>query len=409
MSDLERKILARLDNPEAIAEVWDVGVRGELFEEPLFQAVYNFIIEYWQSSQRKAAPTAWVLSQEYPGYAVTDDATEETAYLAELLRRRFTTNQLQAMMRTATDTMHTDPVGTLKALHSAAFSASESVALRVTRTNMADTIEQRRQEYAELENYPQGMGVPYGLDLLDLHTGGLMPGELAVVCARVKTGKTMLGLHAAAKMVRQGYKPIVFTLEMSLKEITQRLDAMFSGVSYNRLLHGQLTIPEMKKLYEAQEELASLGGIQIEKPEEPDRTVAALLARARQYGANWVFIDQLSKMEAGRKVKDLKEHHGTIVKALKNEIGRAGEEIPCLLAAQARRGDEEITLESLSNATEIEAEADIIFGLHRNKHLRSNHMMALDILGARRGDNAQYLLNWELTEATHIAVHEEVH
>lgn len=409
MSDLERKLLARLDNPEALTEVWELGIRGELFEEPLYQAVFNFTVEYWQKSQMKAAPTPWALQQEYPGYAVTDDASEETAYLAELLKRRYTTNQLQQMLREATDTMHTDPVGTLKQLHAVAFAASESVTPRITRENMADTIEARRQEYGELEQYPQGVGVPYGLDLLDLHTGGLIAGELAVVCARAKVGKTMFGLQAAAKMVRQGYKPIIFTLEMSLKEIRKRLDAMFAGVSYNRLLHGQLSIPELKKLYEAQEELASLGGIQIEKPDLGDRTVAALCARTRQYGANWVFIDQLSHMEAGVKTQTLKEHHGTIVKQLKNEIGRAGQELPCLLAAQARRGDDELTLESLSNATEIEAEADIIFGLSRNKDLRANRMMMMEILGTRRGELAQYLLNWDLTEGATIAIHEEIH
>lgn len=409
MSDLERKLLARLDNVEAVAEVWDVGVRGELFEEPLYQAVFNFIVEYWQKSARTAAPTAWVLEQEYPGYSVTDDAQEETGYLADLLKRRYTTNAVQNMLRAATETMHADPVGTLKVLHASAFAASESVALRVTRENMADTIAERRAEYAEVEQYPQGMGVPYGLDLFDLHTGGLLPGELAVLVARPKTGKTMWGLNATSSMVRKGYRPIVFSLEMSLKEIRRRLDAIFSGVSYNRLLHGQLTIPEMKRLYEAQEELASLGGIQIEKPEEGDRTVAALLARARQYGANWVFIDQLTKMESTHKAKDLKDHHGTIIKSLKNEIGRAGQEIPCLLAHQARRGDEELTMESLANATEVEAEADIIIGLHRNKHLRSNHMMAMDILGTRRGDLANYLLKWELTEASEISVLEQVH
>lgn len=409
MSDLERKLLGRLTTPEEISDVWNEGVRGELFEEPLNQAVYNFTIEYWQQSKLQSAPTAWVLEKEYPGYTASESVEEETLYLASLLRRRYTTNQLQMMMRTATETMHEDPIGTLKLLHSAAFAASESVIPQITRTNMAETVQRRRDEYAYVEQFPQGMGAPYGLDLLDLHTGGLLPGELAVVGGFAKTGKSMLGLNVVSQQIRQGYKPIIFSLEMSLKECEKRLDAMFSGVSYNRLIHGQLTIPEMKKLYEAQDELASLGGIQIERPDGGDRTVGYLVSRACEYGANYMFIDQLSHMEPPHRTRDLKEHHGTIIKQLKNEISRAGAEIPCLLAAQLRRGDEEITMESFANAAEIEREVDIALGLWRNSDMRTNHRMRIDILGSRRGDNANFLLDWELTEATRIAVYEEVH
>lgn len=409
MSDLERKLLARLvDAPDVVSEAHDQGVRAEVFEEPLYQAVWNFTVEYWQNSKRKAAPTAWGLQQEFPGYEVMDDSTDTTDYLCALLRRRFVTNGLQRMMMKATETMANDPVGTLKSLHASAYEASEIATPRVTRTNMADTIEQRREAYAKLEEFPQGIGIPYGFDLMDLHTGGLLPGELAIVGAYAKVGKTMLGLHAASMMVRKGYKPLIYTLEMSLKEIEKRLDAMFSGVSYNRLIHGHLKDDELKQLHNGQEELRDLGGIQIEKPDEGDRTVAHLMSRARQFEASWVFIDQLSHMEPAKSTNDLKEHHGTIVKALSTNIGRAGQEIPVMLAAQFRRDEEEISIQSFANAAEIEREGDILIGLSRNKDLYDNNLMRMEILGARRGARTAYLLNWELSQKTEFKIDKQI-
>ena len=312
------------------------------------------------------------------------------------------------MVRTATGPDSViDPIGTLKALHATSYAASEAVAPRNTRTNMATTIEEDRAAYEREEVFPQGLGLTYGLDLLDLHTGGLMPGELAVIGARAKTGKTMLGLHVMAAAVRQGHRPLVYTLEMSLKEIRDRLSALFSGVSYDRLSHRRLSEEEKQKLWEAREELRELGGIQIEAPEEGDRTVASLLSRARQFGADYLFIDQLSEMEPGQSVRSLKEHHAAIMKALTTEIARPGKEIPTILAAQLRRNDEVITLESFSNATEVEAYADILFGLWRSRDMRNNGVMAFDILGSRRCDLASYLLNWDLSHRTEIRIAEE--
>lgn len=408
MSDLERKLLAKLTTPEAIEEVWDAGVRPDLFEEPLLQAVFNFTVQYWRESQMSAAPTAWVLSQEYPGFTLGEEGEELTGYLSDLLRRRYVTNQLQEMLRSAATDSVKDPLGALKTLHAAAYSASEAVAPRLTRVNLGEIIEEFKADYEQAEQFPQGQGVPFGLDLFDLHTGGTLPGELVVIGARAKTGKTMFLLHAAVSALRQGYKPLIFTLEMSIKEINTRLASLFSGISYDRLSHKRLRDPEKDRLWEALEEYRSLGGISVEAPEEGDRTVPALIARARQYGTDYLIIDQLSEMEAGHRTQTLKEHHASVVKQLKREINRAGMEVPCLLAAQLRRNDEEITMESFSNATEIEATADLLLGLWRNQDMRNNSAMALKILGSRRCDISEFVLGWELQIATQITVEREV-
>lgn len=408
MSDIEVRILSRLTSPEAMLELWEEGVRAEVFEEPLYQSVWNFTEEYWNKAKRQSVPTEWAIAHEFPGFTRAAPAEDELAYLAQVIRQRHVSNKVQHMLMEAVSTTMSDPLGTLKQLHAAAYAVSETVAPRRTRVNMAETIAERRERYARVEEFPQGIGVPYGLDALDLHTGGLQAGELAVLGAFAKTGKTMFGLHVAAKIVRQGYRPIVYTLEMGLKEIETRLDAMFSGVSYNKLVHATLDKAELAQLHEGQEELASLGGIQIEMPPEEDRTVAALMARTRQYGADWCFIDQLSFMNPGQKTQTLKEHHGTIVKQLKTDVSRAGSEVACLLAAQFKRGEEEISMESFSNATEIEANADILLGLTRNRDLRNNSLMECRILGSRRSDNANYLLTWELTKKTEITVQSEI-
>ena len=404
---LEKKLLARMTDADTVAEVWDLGIRAEVFEEPLYSAVFNFITDYWLSSQMQSAPTPFALAQEFPGYTPTDDAEETTDWLAHKLQQRYVTNRLQDMLREAAKNSTADPVGALKILHAAAYATAEDVAPRNLRSDMSN-VEARRERYAHLHDRPQGTGVPFGIDLLDTHTGGIIPGELAVVGAFSSVGKTMFMLHAAAQAVKKGYRPIVYTLEMSIPECEDRLDAFYSGVSYNRLIRGNLSVDEGRALHDAQEVLRGL--IHVERPNEGERTVASLCARARQVGADYLFIDQLSFMEAGQRVQSLKEHHSVIIKQLKTEISRPGMEMPCLLVAQANRDSlkEGLSLASFSNSTEIEATVDMALGLHRTQDMRNNRCMQLDILKSRRSDTASYLLRWDLTERTDISLLEQI-
>jgi replicative DNA helicase len=406
VSSLEQKVLAYMTDATQIGRAWDMGLRVEAFEDPMCRAIYAFTVGYWLDNQMQAAPTPFIIEHELPGFKLETQVEESLTWLVESLQKRYVTNQLQEMILTAAkNTSAGDPVNTLRQLYSTAYDVSEAVSPRLTRSVM-DNIAERRQRYAERANRPDGIGFTLGVPELDAHTGGLMPGELAVVGAYAKTGKTMFLVNTAAALRREGKNPIFFTLEMSIAEIEDRIDAMYSGVSYNRLTRGQLTLDEMKTLHSAQERLHDTGGVQVESPEGEARTVAAMVNRARQVGADYIIIDQLSHMEPGTRVRDLKEHHGTIMKQLSTELSRPGREIPCLLAVQLNResqNGEPVSMKHFANASEIEREMDIALALERNAEERRNKMMRLHILASRRADSGSWALRWDLTDRTEIA------
>jgi len=404
--DPERLLIGHLTDVTALAEIFELGLRPEVFEDRLHESAFRFALQYWFDSGMQRAPTTLVLQREFPGLAVEPDPQESVGWLVGDLQRRFVSNRLQQMLYDAGEKSLDDPVGALKKLYGTAYAAAEVITPRQTRSDMAASITDRRRRYTERGANPDGLGLPYGIAELDQHTGGLMPGELGVLGAFSKTGKSFFLCHTLVALRRAGYTPILFTLEMSISEMEERIDAFHSGVSYNRLLHATLSVEERDRLHAAQEEFAALGPALVESPEEGERTVAHLVNRARQAGADYVLIDQLSFMETVGKTRTVKEHHAEIMHTLKNEIRRPGRELPCLMAVQLNRDsvDQGAQLRNFADAAEVERYCDIALGLQRNEEERLNHVMRCHILGSRRSDNKSWLLNWELLSASRIAV-----
>jgi hypothetical protein len=103
-----------------MAEVVESGLSGEVFVVPLHQAVFRFAREYWDA--QGTAPSAKVLGTEYPGLDVEAPKGEDGALgwvIWKLFKRR-QTNRLQDMLRSAAETMHSDPLDAAKTLQLAA-------------------------------------------------------------------------------------------------------------------------------------------------------------------------------------------------------------------------------------------------------------------------------------------------
>jgi replicative DNA helicase len=293
-------------------------------------------------------------------------------------------------------------------LFSNAYSAAENIVPRFARSNMATSVEQRRLRYVNRQEN-QGSGVTLGFPVLDHHTNGLRPGELCAVGAFSKVGKTMFLANAAIQARKQGATPLFITLEMSKEEIEDRLDAIYSEVSYNRLTHGELTTQEVFRLRAAQEEFSQLGDLYIERPMEGERTVPHIVSRTRQLGADYLIIDQLSFMDPTGQHRELTSKHAEIVATLKKEIARdSAGQIPCLLAVQLNRASlnqaEGVGLQNFANTSVIEQTVDLAIGLSRSRDERANHLMRLDILGARRSEIQAWILRWELINETKLEV-----
>ena len=422
MSAEERKILSKMTELDGISRVWEMGLRYEAFEDPINRFAFQFMVDYWLDSQMRNAPTWVVMETEYPQIALEKTVEETTDWLIERLKKRYATNQLQDVMRRALDKSNSeDPVGTLDKLWLDAYDAAQVNAPRYSRVDITESIEARRERYSRDVQSRAITGVPIGLTELDDHTRGILPGELCAAAAYTKVGKSWLLAQAFTTALRSGLRPIFFTLEMGIPEMEDRIDALYSGVSYQRLSQRDLNPEEIIALRTAQDEMARLREDErrgfVERPQRGERTVKHMVSRARQVGANFLIIDQLSFIDAERQYTGdsaLRMKHGELVFELKDEIARESVgKLPCLLAVQLNRAAASTgnggrgELYNFANSSMVEQTVDLALGLWRNTEMRANNAMGLDIMGSRRCDTRSWTLAWHLTARTEISVREE--
>lgn len=84
-------------------------------------------------------------------------------------------------------------------------------------------------------------GIPTGWHTLDLATRGLQPGDIYVVLARPKMGKTLVMLKMADAAHRAGFTPLLVSMEMRQEQMARRHFAMRTGLNMTLLQRGQVS------------------------------------------------------------------------------------------------------------------------------------------------------------------------
>jgi replicative DNA helicase len=123
-------------------------------------------------------------------------------------------------------------------------------------------------------------GIPTGFTDLDGILAGLQPSNLVIVGARPAAGKTSWALGVASHAAMQAHRPVlVFSLEMSHLELTQRLLCAEARVDASRLRTGRLQEPDWPKISHA---VGRLGEANIFIDDNPHLTIMEIRAKARR-------------------------------------------------------------------------------------------------------------------------------
>ena len=105
----------------------------------------------------------------------------------------------------------------------------------------------------------QGMvGLPTGFKALDGLLGGFQKSDLIVFAGRPGMGKTSWLLTVALSIARRGARVALFTMEMGVEQMVQRLISMETGIKIQQLRTASISAREHTRFTEAIGRIANL-------------------------------------------------------------------------------------------------------------------------------------------------------
>lgn len=246
-------------------------------------------------------------------------------------------------------------------------------------------------------------GVPTGFIDLDYKTSGLHDSDLVIVAARPAMGKSAFALNIAANAAIRAKVPvIIFSLEMSKEQMTNRILCSEAMVDSNKVRTGKIDDDDWTKLAMTSGELSE-APIYID--ETPGISIMEIRAKCRKLklekNIGLVIIDYLQLVQGSGKTSSREQEIAEISRSLKilaKEI-----EVPVIALSQLSRAvearpDHRPMLSDLRESGSIEQDADIVMFLYRddyyNEDSEKKNQAEVIIAKQRAGSTGTVDLAW---------------
>ncbi len=253
------------------------------------------------------------------------------------------------------------------------------------------------------QNKDKIVGVPSGFKDLDEKTSGFQKSDLVIVAARPAMGKTAFALNIALQSaIKANSSVMIFSLEMSKTQLTQRLLSMQARVEMQKLKQGDLDRKDWDRIAFAVDEL---NNTKIAIDDTPGLSIMEMRNKCRrrkaQAGLDLIVLDYLQLMNfAGR--ADSRQQEISIMSRNLKQLAREME-CPIIVLSQLSRAPEQRPdhrpmLADLRESGSIEQDADMVIFLYRDDYYNENTetpgVCEVNIAKHRSGPTGKVELAW---------------
>ena len=298
---------------------------------------------------------------------------------AELIKEKAMLRRLGQVGMEITKTAHTD-VRTAEEIMDEAEAKVLSLSKNILKNSIIDMKTASLDEMRRIDNVTANrgktLGIPTGFVDLDRMTSGLNNSDLIILAARPAMGKTAFALNLALNAAKEKKNVLIFSLEMPVQQLYQRLLAMESGISQNKLRNVYLEEDEWNKLTLATTSLSNLGIYVADLPHTNVLEIRSYTRNMKTQGLlDLIVIDYLQLINGTGKGRgsdaNRQQEISDISRALK---GLARElDVPVIALSQLSRAvesrvDRRPMLSDLRESGAIEQDADIVAFLYREEY-----------------------------------------
>lgn len=366
MSDLAEKTVIGcllMDNKE-LHQIYDL-LKPDMFQDPVLKEIYREIVKFYDIGQpaNLVTVTQAVESESYTREYITQvlrdcallpyTSTELKSYAesvvrdykAETFRNILTRTQITAA---GVEYQIADTIQELEALKRSEKNQSKKLTAIVTEYQ-----DQYFQERKEEKLYT-------GFSKLDEITGGLEGGDVIVIGARPGVGKSAFTSQIILEMAKAGKRIGFYNLEMSEKQVYERLLSNQSGIRLNRIRRAIQFLGDEKERFESANQMLGKMDILISSG---TKSVSEIRNECRHQELDCIIIDYLQLVRADTRYQSRASEVGAISKAIKALAMELN--VPIIALSQLNRTSEmretkEPTMGELREAGDIEQDASII-------------------------------------------------
>lgn len=386
--DLDWDFIMHLAVPDSFQVLRDEHVSEELLEDPVAVAAYKFQLEHVREHGHPA--TGSVLEHEFQGDGVHVVAPQSAiGDLIQRLRERYANNKGREAILQVTQDAISDPVLLARRMLEEGRRLHDLLTPRGS-SYAADDLDKAISRYHK--RVTAGRGPSLGFDELDSYFYGQH--GLTFMVGAPKSYKSWFTIKGVLKNIQDGKFPYLYSLELPAEETDMRLRCMAAKVPYWKYLQNQLDSQDIQALKESSEILRDWGNFVIEKPKSGNRSVDELVQRARDAGADSIFVDQLQYVENSRHVavgatNDTKDYFDVI-----NRFRDYSDDGAIWIVHQFNRSimnsDAMPEMQQIKASSAVEECATLALGLWANKEMRKSNLVQLGTLTSRNYGHAAW-------------------
>ena len=394
--DYENLLLNKVVQEKDLSSLLSRNVDEHWFVSPADKQLWKFIRDHFTNYGQ--CPSDKLLVDTFPTYSFeqVDDSVE--FLLDKVFTKRRNAIILdsfnRAVIRLEKDQ---DPEGAVQIVSAVQSQLSAEGFVAVHDIDVTVNAEQRWDDYVTRKNLPNGLlGMSTGFPTIDEATSGLQEGQLIVVVAPPKTGKSTLLLQMAYNLHMDGNTPVFQSFEMSNSEQLSRYDAMRARISHHRLRTGTLT-PDEEIRYKAK--LKSLSRMKDSfwlTDSAEASNISGLRNKLEQHRPSALFVDGVYLM-----IDEQSGEHGTPLSLtnLTRGLKRLAQQykIPIVISTQVlnwKMKNGNVTSDSIGYSSSFIQDADIAFGLQREDESIDNTRV-LKVLESRNSGRLEVSMVWD--------------
>ena len=234
---------------------------------------------------------------------------------------------------------------------------------------ISETINETIKEIEQRSKYENKFsGLPSGLISLDRITGGWQKSDLVILAARPSMGKTAIALKFAKSAAIYQKKVCIFSCEMSVNQLNNRIISSETGISPTNLRLGKINPLQWEEIEKG---VTRIIDYDIFVDDTSNISILELKSKAaklkRKYDIDLVIVDYLQLMRGDQSHNREREISSIAMglKAIAKDLS-----IPVIALSQLnreveKRGDKKPQLSDLRESGAIEQDADMVIFIHR--------------------------------------------